>query len=93
MTDLTNLASRAEAAEGADTPLRRDLIRAICLSQQSDGGDPQPHECACMAEGGIGFGKVPGALTCRDTYENILDAIWPVVINGLRALAAQEKNP
>lgn len=58
-----------------DDALRREAVKAICHQQS---GSPD-HVCTCMTPGGIGFGKVPGALTCRDTYEDIWDALQPVL--------------
>lgn len=74
MTDNKSLAERLEAE-----PVKRAIVAAICKQQMDAAG-----ECSCMADGGMGFGKVPAALLCRDTYEEIWDAIRPAVIEALR---------
>ena len=53
--------------------VKREAMIALCRQQN------YPAACSCMAEGGIGFGKFPGALTCRDTYEEIIDVLAPIL--------------
>lgn len=48
---------------------RREIVKEICERHIVDG------ECACMKPDGIGFDKVPAAVLCRDTAEEILDLV------------------
>lgn len=55
--------------------IRKNAVRAICKQQASVSN----HVCRCMEEDGLGFEKLPGALLCRDTYEEIWDALKPII--------------
>lgn len=55
---------------------RREMVRAICRQQSEN---PSFHICKCMAPDGIGFGHFPAALLCRDTYDEIIDALTPII--------------
>lgn len=53
------------------TEMRRRAVKAICEAHMLEPG----HECSCMAEGGVGFAHVPGAILCRDTAEEIYETV------------------
>lgn len=55
---------------------RREMVRAICRQQSEN---PSSHVCECMAPDGIGFGHFPAALLCRDTYDEIIYALTPII--------------
>ena len=75
---------------------KRIAVTCICDQQRSlDSQEAFRSGCSCMAAGGIGFGKLPGALLCRDTYEEMWDSIAPKLIDAIERgehLAAKGKD-
>lgn len=69
------LAMKAIAFDAMPDEDRRNIVRAVCEAHMLE----HPAKCTCMNKGQIGFGKVPAALLCRDTAEEIIGTVMRAI--------------